>query len=63
MADAKRKRRTKAADRKDDAIRVRVTADQKRLFAEASEREGLDVSVWLRMLGIREATKTGKVDA
>ena len=45
--------------RKGDLVRVRVTAEQRRLFAEAAARAGLDVSAWLRMLGVREASKTG----
>jgi len=57
MTDAqRRKKRTKIQqERKDDSIRVRVTADQKRQFADAAQAAGLDVSVWLRMLGVREA--------
>lgn len=42
-------------DRKDDVIRVRVTADQKALLTAAATRAGSDVSTWLRMVGIREA--------
>jgi uncharacterized protein (DUF1778 family) len=49
------KRRKPKALRKDDMIRIRVTADQKRVLAEAAERAGLDVSAWLRVLGLREA--------
>lgn len=42
-------------DRKDDIIRIRVTAEQKAMFSAAAERAGYDVSVWLRGLGVREA--------
>ena len=42
-------------DRKDALVRVRVTEEQRRLFATAAARAGLDVSAWLRMLGMREA--------
>jgi len=49
------KRRKPKALRKDDMIRIRVTADQKRVLTEAAERTGLDVSAWLRVLGLREA--------
>ncbi len=46
-------------DRKDDVIRVRVTAEQKAALTAAATRAGSDVSTWLRMIGIREAQKTG----
>jgi hypothetical protein len=32
-----------------------VTAEQKAALIEAAERAGLDVSAWLRSLGLREA--------
>jgi hypothetical protein len=32
-----------------------VTEEQKRTLTEAAEREGLDVSTWLRFLGLRAA--------
>jgi len=35
-----------------DVIRVRVSIEQKVQFAEAAKQEGLDVSTWLRMIGI-----------
>ena len=41
--------------RKDEMIRVRVTVEQKRLLSEAAHLYGLDVSTWLRVLGLREA--------
>lgn len=47
------KRRKRKAERKEELIRVRVTADQKSAFVEAAEKEGLDVSSWLRRLGMR----------
>ena len=49
------KRRKAKALRKEDSIRIRVSADQKRVLSEAAERAGLDVSSWLRALGMREA--------
>lgn len=55
-----KKRRKLEELRKDEIVKVRVTAEQKRLFADAAERAGLDVSGWLRSLGIREAGQ-GKV--
>jgi hypothetical protein len=50
------KRRKPKAQRKEEAIRVRVTADQKRALADRAAREGLDVSAWLRSLGLREVS-------
>jgi len=47
------KRRKPKALRKEDMIRIRVTAEQKRVLAEAAEQAGLDVSTWLRVLGLR----------
>lgn len=42
-------------DRKDDVIRMRVTADQKDAITSAASREGLEVSQWLRQLALRAA--------
>jgi len=50
-----KKRRKSERERKEDMIVVRVTADQKQLFVEAADAAGLDVSSWLRSLGVREA--------
>lgn len=44
-------------DRKDEVIRVRVTAEQKAALTAAATRAGSDVSTWLRMVGIREAQR------
>jgi CheY-like chemotaxis protein len=42
-------------------IRIRVTAEQKRVMMEAAERTGLDVSAWLRVLRLRKAgQKSGR---
>lgn len=38
---------------KDDLLRVRVTAEQKTAMVEAAEREGLELSQWLRQLALR----------
>lgn len=43
--------------RKEDQIRIRVTADQKVTLTEAAAKAGLGVSSWLLSLGIREARK------
>jgi uncharacterized protein (DUF1778 family) len=34
---------------------MRVTVEQKRALVAAAEREGLDVSAWLRQLALRAA--------
>jgi hypothetical protein len=47
------KRRKPKAERKEELIRVRVTSDQKASFIRSAEKEGLDVSSWLRRLGMR----------
>jgi hypothetical protein len=38
-----------------DVIRMRVTPEQKRVIVAAAEREGLEVSQWLRQLALRAA--------
>jgi uncharacterized protein (DUF1778 family) len=47
------KHRKPKAARKDDQIRIRVSAEQKALFTQAAEQAGLDVSSWLRRLGLK----------
>lgn len=49
------KRQTAKAVTKDDVVRMRVTAEQKRALTEAAEREGLELSAWLRQLALRAA--------
>ena len=56
---APKKRRKKATERKDALVRVRVTEEQKALFIAAATKAGLDISSWLRSLGIREASGAG----
>lgn len=51
------KRRKPEKARKDDQIRIRLTAEQKEAFTEVAERAGLDVSSWLRWLGVREVQR------
>lgn len=48
-------RRKPKALRKEESIRIRVTIQQKRTLEEAAGRHGLDVSSWLRSLGLRAA--------
>lgn len=40
-------------------IKVMVTSEQKRVFTEAAERAGLDLSNWLRSIALREAKGSG----
>ena len=44
-------------ERKGAFIRLRVTEEQKRILTAAAELEGLDVSTWLRSLGLRAASQ------
>ena len=52
-----KKHRKPRTQRKEQSIRVRVTAQQKRALAERAQREGLDVSAWLRAVGLREVER------
>jgi uncharacterized protein (DUF1778 family) len=40
---------------KDDVVRMRVTAEQKQALTAAAERDGLELSQWLRQLALRAA--------
>ena len=44
--------------RKEDSIRIRVTADQKLKLVDAATRAGLGVSSWMLTVSLREAGKT-----
>jgi len=44
-------------DVRSDLIRLRVTRAEKATMVAAAERAEIDVSEWLRSLGIREAAK------
>jgi uncharacterized protein (DUF1778 family) len=44
--------------RKDELIQLRVTGEQKRTLMEAAQARGLELSAWLRSLGLREASRT-----
>jgi hypothetical protein len=43
------------SERKEETLRIRVTADQKRAVVETASAAGLDVSTWLRILALRAA--------
>ena len=49
-----RRRKPKAA-RKESSILIRVTAAQKRELVQAADAAGLDLSSWLRALGLQAA--------
>jgi hypothetical protein len=51
------KRRKPAVQRKQEWIRLRVSADQKLRFEQAAERDGLGLSAWLRRLALRASEK------
>jgi uncharacterized protein (DUF1778 family) len=57
MVKVKKKARPIPAPKplKDDMVRMRVSAEQKRALAEAAERDGLELSAWLRQLALRAA--------
>jgi len=52
MAKSKAKRERTV---KDDVVRMRISASQKQALVEAAEREGLELSAWLRQLALRAA--------
>lgn len=58
------KRRKPLSARKVNLITIRASDEQKRVLTEAAERDGLDLSSWLRSLGLREAQRQqgGKED-
>ncbi len=51
------KRRKPKSLRKEDTIRLRVTAQQKDMLIRAANTQGLEVSTWLRTLGLNEAKR------
>jgi len=56
MAKRKRKARLPTVKPlKDDVVRMRISGTQKQALTEAAEREGLELSAWLRQLALRAA--------
>lgn len=56
MAQAKRKRARPAGKAlKDDVVRMRIPAGQKKALVDAAARDGLELSAWLRQLALRAA--------
>ena len=54
------KRRKPDAERKDEMIRLRVTAEQLAEFEQVAKAEGLELSTWLRSLATK-AVKAAKI--
>lgn len=54
---AKRKPRTpgKRKPLKDDVVRMRIPTGQKQALIAAAERDGLELSAWLRQVALRAA--------
>jgi uncharacterized protein (DUF1778 family) len=61
MAKAKGTKRRAPTPRatKDEVVRMRISADDKRLLVAAAGRDGLDVSAWLRRLALQAAREHG----
>jgi len=58
MAETK-KRRKPRAQRKEEVVRLRCTEEQKNVLTEAAEKNGLGISGWLLMVGLRAAKSEG----
>jgi len=52
-------RRKPEIERKEEMVRVRMTAEQKALFTKAAQEMGLDLSGWLRYVALKEAKSAG----
>jgi len=55
MKDRRKARSSAVKPRKDDVVRMRVSGEQKQALMAAAEREGLELSAWLRQLALRAA--------
>ena len=42
-----------AKPKRESVVKVRMTADQRRVMESAARKEGLDLSTWIRMVGLR----------
>lgn len=49
------KRRKARDERKEQSIRIRITAPEKEAWVAAAGRDGRDLSGWLRFIANREA--------
>ena len=54
------KRRKALRELKHDLIQIRVTAEQRQKLRAAAESTGLDLSSWLRMIGLKAAAELEK---
>ena len=54
------KRRKTLRELKHDLIQIRVTAEQRKKLRAAAESTGLDLSSWLRMIGLKAAAELEK---
>jgi hypothetical protein len=54
MAKTSPKADRTAKSLKDEVVRMRIPAAQKDALVAAAEREGLDLSTWLRRIALRE---------
>lgn len=52
------KRRKPKVERKEDSVRIRLTAEQKETLTKTASKAGLDLSAWLRSLALREAGRS-----
>jgi hypothetical protein len=53
------KRRKAKDERKDDEIRVRVSAKEKEVWTATAKKDGRDLSNWLRFLATQAAERSG----
>jgi uncharacterized protein (DUF1778 family) len=54
------KRRKPRRERKEDLIQIRVTTEQRQVLKTAADRAGLDLSSWMRMVGLRAASEENR---
>ena len=54
------KRRKALRELKQDLIQIRVTAEQRQRLKEAADRAGLDLSSWMRMVGLKAASEENR---
>jgi uncharacterized protein (DUF1778 family) len=57
------KRRKLEEARKSYMIRVRLSVEQRQILAAAADQAGLDLSSWLRSVGIERARQLGFTSA
>ncbi len=44
--------RKKASERRETPLQIRLTAEEKKMFTEAADRDHLSISAWLRLAGL-----------